>query len=129
MMWLLYLYLIRDGLIGLYAIIVAPLATIFGEKVWMDSLAISNLPDTLKIYGIVALANGVVLICWARYNQYFRSGPDHLETRKLVSVADLAARYGLPGADVAKWQQARILVMRHSADGTLSEVVVRDEAP
>ncbi len=127
-MWVLFLYLIRDGAVQLYSIVAAVFEWAVGRAERPELSSIAPVLDTLMIYGIVAVANGVILIVWARYNQYSESGPDHLGERKLVSVADLAALYGLPEDDIARWQQARNMIMKHGSDGRLIEVVMPEQA-
>ncbi len=126
-MWLLYLYFIREALVDLYDLIEDSFDWAFSGTPWMRLPAISRFINALRDDGLVVLANGAILIIWSLYNQVrFRAGNDRSRGNDPVTVADLAELYGVPAADVAAWQQARILVMTHALDGTLSEVVSKD---
>jgi biofilm PGA synthesis protein PgaD len=87
---------------------------------------IARVFKTLWDYFIVAVANGMILIAWARYNQYRFGGHHPGFAGKAVSVEDLAALYRVPGEDIARWQSSRILAMQHDAGGTLLSVTARD---
>jgi len=80
-------------------------------------------------YGIAVLANAAILIAWALYDQMrFRRrdrGGGRRRSGDPVSVADLAALYGLRASDVEKWQESRTLIMQHDPDGTLTEVIAK----
>lgn len=127
-MWLLYLYFIRAALIDLYDLAIDAFHWAVGGTQWQHLPAISRFFDTLKDYTVVAIANGSLLIVWAFYNWYRFSGSDRHGPGNPVNVADLAALYNVPVADVEYWQDSRILEMRHDADGTLAEVIVKDPA-
>jgi len=125
LMWLLYLYLVREALGDMVDLVTESFEWVAGgQRPYLP--AISRFLRTLQNYGIVILANGVILIAWALYNQLrFRGQADRRDIRASVSVADLAALYEVPAADVAIWQQSRILVMRHAPDGRLITVTAR----
>ncbi len=127
-MWLLYLYFIRAALIDLYDLAIDAFHWAIGGAPWQALPAVSRFFDTLRGYGMVALASGALLIGWALYNWYRFSGSVRRGDGNPVSAADLAALYDVPAADVIHWQNARILEMRHDADGTLAEVIVKDPA-
>ena len=127
--WLLYLYLIRAALIDLYDLASESVAWMFAGSNRPSVPAISRFFTTLWDYFIVAVANGTILIAWARYNQYRFSGHHQRSTGNAVSVADLAAFYRLPAEDIARWQGSRILSMQHDADGTLIAVTTKGEDP
>jgi biofilm PGA synthesis protein PgaD len=123
-MWLLYLYFIREALIGIYGLLIESFAWAFAEAERPDLPTISAFVRTLEEEGVIILANGAILIAWALYNQVRFRGPDRRRTPTPTSVADLAELYGLPAEDVAAWQQSRILLMHHEPNGTLGEVII-----
>jgi len=122
LMWLLYLYLVREALVDAADLLNSALSWAFGTGARPVLPRLSAVLLTLRQYAVVALANGAVLIAWARYNQSRFRGRERRGAHPLVTVADLAELYRVPEADVARWQQARILVMRHDPDGTLGGV-------
>jgi biofilm PGA synthesis protein PgaD len=128
LVWLLYLYLIKAALVDLFILTRESLAWIFvgGERPSVPE--VSRFITTLWTYFIVAVANGMILIAWARYNQYRFGGHDQHISGRVVSVDDLAALYRLPAGDIARWQGSRILAMQHHPDGTLLTVTSRDAA-
>ena len=126
LVWLLYLYLIKAALIDLYDLGRESFAWLFAGGERPSAPEISRFIATLWTYFIVAVANGMILIAWARYNQYRFGGHEQHVSGKVVSVEDLAALYRLPAADIARWQGSRILTMQHDADGTLLKVTTKD---
>jgi biofilm PGA synthesis protein PgaD len=123
LMWLMYLYMIREAFIDLYYIITESFEWMVAGHKLPHLLAIADLLHTLGFYVIIILANGAILITWALYNQFRFRGMDRRKNPKPVSVADLAGLYGLPAEDIANWQSSRILVMDHNPDGTLTRVI------
>jgi biofilm PGA synthesis protein PgaD len=126
LMWLLYLYLIREALIDVYDLADESVEWAFAGAEPPYLSAISHLLDTMQDYGIVVLANGAILIIWALYNQFRFRRPDRRGPGNPVSVADLAGLYGFPADEIADWQRSRILVMEHDPDGTLVGVISKD---
>ncbi len=126
LVWLLFLFLIRAALVDLYVLTRESLTWIFAGSDRPSVPEISRFIGTLWTYFIVAVANGMILIAWARYNQYRFGGHDQHVAGRVVNVEDLAALYRLPAEDIARWQGSRILVMRHQADGTLITVTSKD---
>ena len=126
LVWLLYFYLIREALIDLYYMTSESFAWMFLGGAPPSVPEIARVFRTLWDYLIVALANAMILIAWARYNQYRFGGYHERFAGKAVRVEDLAALYRLPAADIARWQAARTLVMQHDADGTLVSVTAKD---
>ena len=126
LMWLLYFYMIKEVLIDLYRITTGSLVWMFDRGNRPSLLEVSNLFQTLRIYGIVILGNSVILIVWALYNQVRFSGHDQPAAGSKVSVDDLATLYRLSAEDIAGWQGSRVLSMQHDADGTLVKVTAND---
>jgi biofilm PGA synthesis protein PgaD len=128
LVWLLYLYLVRAAVVDLYDLGSESIAWLFAGGDRPSVPEISRFFTTLWQYFIVAVANGTILIAWARYNQYRFGGHDHHTAGRSVTVADLAALYHLPVSDIARWQASRTLTMQHAADGTLVSVASSDPA-
>jgi len=121
-MWVLFVYFIRTALVDLYELFEDLYVWLFAGASRPYVPSIARLFSTLQTYGFVILVNGAILILWARYNQYRYGGPDLRPRARPVTVSDLAELYRLPAADIARWQDSRILVMAHNADGTIREV-------
>ncbi len=125
-MWLLYLYFIREALIDLYYLAEDSLQWAFAGAERPELPTISRFLDTMENYGIVIVANGAALIAWALYNQIRFRGHDRHRIGEPVSAADLSDLYGIPAEVIATWQESRILIMQHDADGTLTMVIPKD---
>lgn len=124
-MWILYLYFIREALADLYELGTEAFAWAFRGADWPELPSMSRLYGTLLTYGIVAAANGALLIAWALYNQARFRGQDRHVAQTPVVPADLAELYRVPTASVVEWQAARIMTMRHGPDGSLIDVDVK----
>jgi poly-beta-1,6-N-acetyl-D-glucosamine biosynthesis protein PgaD len=123
-MWLVYLYLIRDALIDLYLLIDEAWIWAFAGGDRPDLPAISRFLRTMEYYSAAIFTNGSILIGWALYNKYRYRGRDNRRARPAITVANLAELYKLPAEDIAKWQSARILMMKHDDNGVLTKVEV-----
>jgi biofilm PGA synthesis protein PgaD len=121
--WALYLYMIRDAVTELGYLISESLNRTFVGIARSPMMGTANVFDTLRLYGVIVLANAAVLIGWALYNQLRFRGRERRKARRLVTVDDLATLYQLPAEDISKWQTSRILKMRHNGDGILEAVV------
>jgi len=73
--------------------------------------AIPRFFSTRRLYGVVVLTNGVILIIWALYNQLRFHGKYRRIADRTVTVEDLAALYRIPAADIIRWRGSRIMVM------------------
>jgi biofilm PGA synthesis protein PgaD len=120
--WLLYLYLVRVALIDLYSLGIGMVRWAFAGSLLPSAPEISRFFVTVWYYVIVATTNGMILIAWARYNQFRFGGQHRRGDGTAVSSADLAALYRVSAEDVAEWQNSHILMMQHDADGTLLSV-------
>lgn len=123
-MWLVYLYLIRDALIDLYLLIDEAWIWAFAGGDRPDLPAIDRFLHTMEYYSVAIFANGSILIGWALYNKFRYRGRENRRARPAITVDDLAERYKLPPEDIAKWQSARILMMKHDDAGVLTKVEV-----
>jgi len=123
LMWLLYLYLIQDGIADLVGLARDTYAWGFSGAERPDLPTLSRFRETLRTYGVVIVANAAVLVAWALYNRLRFRGEDRRQAVEPVGVQDLATFYALPADQIESWQKARILTMRHAPDGTLTGVV------
>ncbi len=126
MMWLVYLYFIREALFDIFELLSETVRWALADDERPSVPAISRFLETVRIYGIVIVGNGAALIIWALYNQLRFRGRDRHRPAKLVDPDALSELYGIPAHDIALWQKSRILVMHHDPDGTLVNVVTKD---
>ena len=126
LMWLVYLYLVREALLDLIILIKDTLewALVGDDPPYMA--VISRFLRTLQDYGVVIVGNGAVLLLWARYNQARFQKRDLRKPADPVTVEDMARLYGLPADDLDSWRQSRILIMRHDEHGQLLRVISVD---
>jgi biofilm PGA synthesis protein PgaD len=128
LVWLIYLYMIREALIDIYLLINESLHWLFTRSQRPAVPEISRFLSTLRAYGIAVVVNGAILFAWAGYNQLRFRGRGRRSPAKLVDVEDLAALYHVPSQDIAKWQASRIMSMHHDADGNLVGVTTKEPA-
>lgn len=126
LMWLVYLFLLREALLDLIILIKDTLewALVGDDPPYLA--VISRFLRTLQDYAIVIVANGAALLLWAKYNQARFGKRELRKESELVSVEDMARLYGLPADDLESWRQSRILIMRHDAHGQLLRVTSVD---
>jgi len=125
-MWLLYLFLVREALLDLIVVIKDTIEWAFAGDDPPYLATIVSFLHTVQDYGVVILVNGAALIVWARYNQLRYRKRDARKPADLVTVEDMAARYGLSADDLESWRQSRILIMRHDDHGQLLRVISVD---
>jgi len=125
-MWIVYLYLIQDAFIDLYMLVDKAARWIFLHAPRPDLPSMFGLMETLGDYAAVIVVNGAILIGWALYNQLRFRGRDSRKAIAAVSPAELGDFHGFSDADVAQWQQARILMITHDADGKVLAVMQPD---
>lgn len=116
LLWLLYFYLIREAFFFLERLL-------FGSS-HSESAALPYTFLTLGWYALAIVISGVVFIGWARYSQFRFRGHERRHFSYQVSADDLGDLYGIRPQEITAWQDARILTMRHDADGNLLEVFV-----
>jgi poly-beta-1,6-N-acetyl-D-glucosamine biosynthesis protein PgaD len=129
LLWLVYLYMIRQAFVDVYYLTIDTFALGFTGSQLLSLTEMSSFLRTLRNYGIVAVAIGATLIAWGLYNQVRFRGRERRNQRQLVSIADLAALYGLPVESVTTWQGSRILMMEHDPDGTIAGVTTEAGEP
>jgi biofilm PGA synthesis protein PgaD len=128
LVWLIYLYMIREALIDLYLLANESFYWVFTRSHRPAVPEISRFLSTLRAYAIAVVVNGAILLAWAGYNQLRFRGRGRRSPVKPVDVDDLAALYHVPSQDIAQWQGSRILSMQHDADGNLVKVTSKEPA-
>jgi len=119
LLWLVYLYLIRDFL----RFLAEGAGWALGAALIPEQAGLAApLFPTLGSYALIALANATILISWALYNQTRFRGRERRKASPRITPEDLALMYGVDERDVFLWQEARILVMHHDEDGRLIKV-------
>lgn len=78
--------------------------------------------DTLTVYVVVAVINGIVLLAWARYNQYRFSGLDRRRALPALANEELARSFGVSAQRLEAMQVAKVVVVEHQEDGGISDV-------
>ncbi|TWG88903.1 biofilm PGA synthesis protein PgaD [Cupriavidus gilardii J11] len=78
--------------------------------------------DTLAIYVVVAVINGIVLLAWARYNQYRFSGLDRRRAIPALGKEELARSFGVSAQRLQAMQEAKVVVVVHQEDGGILDV-------
>ncbi len=126
LMWLVYLFLVRDAVLDLIVLIKDTLEWALAGDDPPYMTAILRLLNMLQDYAVVIVANGAVFILWARYNQLRFRRSDLRKPPDPVTVEDMARLYGLSADDVESWRQSRILIMRHDDHGHLLGVMSGD---
>jgi biofilm PGA synthesis protein PgaD len=123
-LWCAYLYLTYD----FYAFIGEATLWLLNAGPVPEKLdAVIAVAGTLASYAGVAAANAVLLIAWARYNQFRFRGKERRKAVPMITVDDFARMYDFPSAEIARWQAARILVVHHDPDGRLIAVETRPQ--
>lgn len=80
---------------------------------------------TLTLYVVVGMINGVILLAWARYNQYRFAGLQRRAAVPPLANEELAQSFGLPVQRLAALHQAKIAVVEHEPDGAIANVRLR----
>lgn len=83
------------------------------------------LGQSLPMYALVVALMGGGLLLWATYNFRRFRGRDRRRSRPALPRRRIAVFYGLTEAQVAAYQDARCLVMRHDESGRLVAVETR----
>ena len=120
LMWLMYIYFMRNFFFFMGDFFSWAFHG-FGDTSPYESFKIV---DTLFQYFEVILVMGLLFIAWAVYNK-LRFGK---KTRRLqtlpIETEHVASAYGLKQEDLSLWQESRVLMMHHEANGRLSNVEV-----
>jgi biofilm PGA synthesis protein PgaD len=128
-MWIVYLYLIQDAFIDLYTLVDEAAQWMFLHAPRPDLPSMFGLMETLGDYAVVIAVNGAILIGWALYNQFRFRGRDNRKAIAAIGPAELGDFHGFSDADVARWQQARTLLITHDADGKVLAVMPPSATP
>jgi biofilm PGA synthesis protein PgaD len=126
LMWLTYLFLVREALLDLIVLIKDTLEWALAGDDPPYLAAIMRFLHTLRNYAFVILANGAALLLWAFYNQIRFRERDLRKPPDPVTVEETARLFGLPADDLDSWRQSRILIMRHDSHGALLRVISVD---
>lgn len=79
---------------------------------------------TLSLYVVVGLANGVVLLSWALYNQFRFAGMDRRKPIPALANDELARSFSLPVHRLDVLQRAKVAIVAHENDGAIADVYV-----
>lgn len=79
--------------------------------------------DTVTFYILVALVNGLVLIGWAKYNQ-FRFRVERRSRRPGLEDHELAESLRITRELVTELNKARVLTVHHHENGEISHIDV-----
>lgn len=98
---------------------------------YLPTLSISDWSGahTLLTYLLVALFNALLLIAWARYNQYRFQGKSSRQHFKPVASEELCQRFGQNTSQLQKLRQSRISTLEHNEQGQLVHVRVESASP
>jgi biofilm PGA synthesis protein PgaD len=91
-------------------------------------IPVLNLLPTIGSYAVVAVFNAAALMAWALYNQMRFRGKERRKASPRVTVGDFARMYGVSAAEVAAWQDARVLIVHHDDSGRLVGVDLAEGA-
>jgi len=79
---------------------------------------------TMLGYAVLALASVLLLIGWAKYNQYRYTGKDRRKPVAPLSREQLRASFGISVAQFADVQNARVMVIGHDDGGNILDINV-----
>lgn len=122
LMWLLFLYLIKDAFIDLYRLARETFEWMFLHDDRPDMPTLFGFLTTLGLYGLVATLNGAILMGWAFYNQLRFQGRATRQGIAAVTLAQLGALHAVSAEQVAAWQSYRSVVVTLDDAGTLVSV-------
>jgi len=84
----------------------------------------SALQEVLPVYcGVISLMGGS-LIAWATYNMLRFKGSDRRSGRADMDLDVLADFHAVQPAALARWQEARLLVLDHDESGDIASVTL-----
>ena len=73
--------------------------------------------DTLTVYVVVAVINGVVLLAWARYNLFLFVCMERRRAIPALRKDELARSFGVSPQRLDALQRAKVAVVVHEEDG------------
>jgi len=109
--WTAFAYLFIAGTLAM-------LAENSGDQVWLPAQLLPTLA-TLRDYTALTLAGALLLLVWAKYNQYRFRGKDRRKSAASLSEAKLLASFQVSSAQLSVLQQARASVIRHDEHGNI----------
>ncbi len=80
--------------------------------------------DTVTLYVMIAVLNSLLLIMWAKYNQFRFRAERRLRAQALPD-AQLTWHFGLTAKVLEQLKQSQIVVVQHNHDGSALEVNVK----
>lgn len=110
--WLGFGYLIYLGLIKALT-----------ENAFLGPRPFESTLVTLALYFIIALVNGLILIMWAKYNQ-FRFRVERRKRRPALATTELAGSFHITPELVTELNKGRVLTVHHNSTGGISYVDV-----
>jgi biofilm PGA synthesis protein PgaD len=110
MAWIGFTYLIYTGLIN--ALINSPF---MGVRPFFTTV------NTIMCYGIIALVNGVILIGWAKYNQY-RFRVERRNRRPGLERKELAQSLQITEEQALVLNVGRVMTVFHNENGEIAHV-------
>ncbi|MDQ7882307.1 poly-beta-1,6-N-acetyl-D-glucosamine biosynthesis protein PgaD [Atlantibacter hermannii] len=110
--WLGFGYLIYLGLIKALT-----------ENAFLGRRPFESTLVTLALYFIIALVNGLILIMWAKYNQ-FRFRVERRKRRPALATTELADSFHITPELVTELNKGRVLTVHHNSNGGISYVDV-----
>ncbi len=108
--WLGFGYLIYLGLIKALT-----------ENAFLGPRPFESTLVTLALYFVIALVNGLILIMWAKYNQ-FRFRVERRKRRPALAPTELADSFHITPQLVTELNKARVLTVHHNSLGGIATV-------
>lgn len=84
----------------------------------------SALLDVLGWYALAIALLAGSLVIWATYNFIRFRGNERRATRRSTTIEEVAAHAGLAPDALGRWQQARVLRLRHDESGRIESVQI-----
>lgn len=110
--WLGFGYLIYLGLVKALS-----------ENAFMGPRPFESTLVTLALYFLIALINALILILWAKYNQ-FRFRVERRKRRPALAPTELAVSFHITPELVTELNKGRVLTVHHNSTGGISYVDV-----
>jgi biofilm PGA synthesis protein PgaD len=111
--WFGFSYLIYNGLMTALAH-----SPFLGIRPFFSTL------DTVTIYAVIGMLNGLVLIAWAKYNQRRFRGVERRSRRPGLKENELAASLHITSGLAMELNKGRVLTVYHHDNGEIDRVEV-----
>lgn len=121
LVWALYIYFMRGFFVFLSDVVD------WAVRGFGDTSAYSTFQyvPTFISYAEVIVSMEVVYVLWSLYNMVRFGGKDRRRFSPPVNLKELGEMHELNPKDIREWQQARVMVIHHAADGRVSGVDLR----